>query len=138
VAEQPAQVPDPLGMWREWVSQSERQWNTFLNEAMASDQYGRSVARFMDLYLGMQRNLSEVMGRYFAALNVATRTDVLNLGDRLAAIEARLHRIEANLGPRPAGGDREQGVPAPTQARPLESLTPVASRPPRTKKPATG
>jgi hypothetical protein len=78
------------------------------------------------------------MGRYFAALNVATRTDVLNLGDRLAAIEARLHRIEANLGPRPAGGEQEQGMPALTEARPLGSLTPVATRPPRTKKPATG
>jgi hypothetical protein len=123
VAEPTSSVSDPLSMWREWVAQSERQWNAFLNQAMGTDQYTQSMTRFMDLYLGMQRGLADCMGRYLATLNVATRTDMLALGDRLAAIEHRLGKIEREVcRPEPVGGAGETSV-AP------------ARRPPRTKKP---
>ena len=57
-------LPDPMAMWREWVSQSERQWNGFLNNAMATNEFSQVMGRFMDVYLGMQKNMNEVMGRY--------------------------------------------------------------------------
>jgi hypothetical protein len=125
VAEPTPPTPDPLALWREWVSQSERQWNTFLNEMMGTDQFSQSMGRFMEIYLAMQKNMTESMGRYFTALNIPTRTDVLTLADRLAAIEDRLARIEGGLG-RLGDPRREAGglqVPAP-------------SPPPRTRKPA--
>jgi len=89
-------IADPFAMWREWVAQSERQWNALLNEAMTTDQYGQSLGRFMELYLVMQKSLGEAMGRYFTALNIPTRGDVLALGQRLSAIEERLTRLERN------------------------------------------
>jgi hypothetical protein len=42
----------------------------------------------------MQKSMNEVMGRYFVALNVPTRNDVLSLGNRLTEIETRLLSIE--------------------------------------------
>jgi len=111
-------------MWREWVGQSERQWNAFLNQTMASDQYGQSLGRFMELYVTMQKGMSEAMGRTLTALNLPTRTDILALGDRLAAIEERLATIETRL-ERLAGAEAGDGSAA------------AVSRPPRTKRPAT-
>jgi hypothetical protein len=119
---EPTSVPDPFAIWREWVAQSERQWNTFLNQAMATEQYGQSLGKFMELSLAMQKAMSDTMGRYLSALNVPTRADVLALGERLSAIEERLVSIEARLG-RPSADGPDGGAVA-------------APRPPRTKKPA--
>jgi len=97
VADQTSTSPDPLAAWREWVSQSERQWNAFLNEAMATEAYGQSVGRFMEMYVAMQKSMADAMGRYVTALNLPARSDVLALGDRLGAIENRLAGIEQRL-----------------------------------------
>lgn len=114
---------DPFAAWRDWIAQSERQWNTFLNDAMATDEFAESMGRFMDVYLSAQKNVNELMGRYFSTLNVPTRQDVLSLGSRLSEIENRLDGIErALLSLRAA----ENG------AAPAD----VLARPPRTKKPS--
>jgi polyhydroxyalkanoic acid synthase PhaR subunit len=116
-----APPPDPFQLWRDWLSQSERQWNEFFNNMMSTDEYGQAMGRMMDAYLTTQRSMSEAMGRYFTALNVPTRTDVLTLGNRLSDIEDRLAAIEtgiARLGP--------DAAKPKTQARP---------KPARTKKP---
>ncbi len=124
MAEQPPAAPDPFAMWREWVTQSERQWNAFLNEAMATEQFSQSLGRMMDVYLNMQKSMNEMMGRYFTALNMPTRTDVLSLGNRLSEIEERLASLEtAVLALQPGALARATG------AAPIP-------RPPRTRKPA--
>ena len=114
---------DPFAMWRDWVSQSERQWNAFLNNAMSTDEFSQSMGRMMDVYLGMQKNMNETMGRYFSALNIPSRNDILSLGDRLGAIEDRLTSIESALGGLKAG-------------KAAAGDEPIAPRPPRTRKPA--
>lgn len=119
---------DPFAMWRDWVSNSERQWNSFLNDAMSTDQFGESMARFMDLYLNMQKNMNEVMGRYLTVLNIPTRGDVVALGDRLANIEDRLSGIESAV-KRPATA-AAAAAPAPAEAAKPKP------RPARTRKPA--
>ena len=119
------QQADPFQVWRDWISQSERQWNSFLNEAMATDEFGQAMGRMMDVYLNMQQNLNEVMGRYFSVLNLPTRTDVLSLANRLAEIEERLMNIEQGLQDMAPAEKSRQAKAAPVK------------RPARTKKPAT-
>ena len=116
-------IPDPMAQWREWVAQSERQWNKFFNDLMGTDQYNQAMSRFMDVYLNGQKTLGETMGRYLSGLNVATRSDVLAIGDRLAAIEERLTSIEERLGAQAA---QDGGGPSPPSSTP---------RPPRTRRP---
>ena len=123
MTEQRAPVPDPFAMWREWVAQSERQWNAFFNEAMGTEQYSQSMGRLMAVSLDQQKSMSEAMGRYLGALNLPTRSDVFALGDRLTGIEKRLASIEERM-------ERLGGDPVPPR------LTPTVSRPPRTKKPS--
>jgi polyhydroxyalkanoic acid synthase PhaR subunit len=115
---------DPLAMWRDWVARSEQQWNAFLNQAMATDEFSQVMGRYMDFYLNLQKGLNEAMSRYLQLVNVPSRQDVLALGERLSAIEERLGRIEGLVG--------RQVAPA---VAPGPGGTDAARRPPRTKKP---
>jgi len=63
--------------------------------------------------------MSEAMGTQLMALNLPTRTDILELGDRLGAVENRLAALEASL-----AGERRQrdGDPASSAGeRPLRT-----------------
>lgn len=127
---QPQQLADPFELWRTWVSDSERQWNSFLNQAMSTDEFSQSMGQFMDVYLNMQKSMNEVMGRYLSAFNLPTRTDVLTLGDRLGAIEDTLSEIQSTLA---------RAAAASLSAAPNGASASSASAKPapaRTKKPA--
>lgn len=117
---------DPFAMFQEWVANSERQWNGFLNNAMATDEFSRTMGRMMDVYLNMQKNLNEVMGRYLQLVNVPTRNDILAIGERLSQIEDRLDRIESGVAAAARAQAPVNGAATPTSGSP---------RPPRTKKP---
>ncbi|MFN8615830.1 MAG: poly(R)-hydroxyalkanoic acid synthase subunit PhaE [Dehalococcoidia bacterium] len=120
---------DPLALWRDWVANSERQWNGFLNNAMATDEFSQTMGRMMDVYLNVQKQMNEVMGRYLQVINVPTRNDVMAIGERLSQIEDRLVSIEdALMAARRAGPAAETVPPASGAA--------ATVRPPRTKKPA--
>jgi polyhydroxyalkanoic acid synthase PhaR subunit len=110
---------DPFALWRDWLVQSERQWNSTLNELMSSDQFAQSMGRWTEIYLGVQKNLNETLGRALTGLNVPNRDDVAEIGQRLAAIEERLARIETLI-------ERGTGVSATSTER---------RGPPRTRKP---
>jgi hypothetical protein len=117
----PRETSDPFAWWRDWLVQSERQWNSALNEVMGTDQFASSMSRWMELYLGVQKNLNETLGRALTGMNVPNRDDVAELGQRLSAIEERLARIETLI-------ERGSGVSATTAER---------RGPPRTRKPPT-
>jgi hypothetical protein len=81
----------------------------------------------MDLYLNVQKNMNEVMGRYLQTINVPTRNDILALGERLSQIEDRLSSIENGL--RAAAVATAKSAPA--------SAAPEVKKPARTKKPGS-
>ena len=95
--EAPSPPADPFQVWREWLDRSERQWNSWLNDAMEGEQFGRGSRRLLDLAMGFQSAMNSATHHYFTTLNVPTRADVLQLGERLGAIEERLGAIEEAL-----------------------------------------
>jgi hypothetical protein len=122
LAKQEAPATDPFSAWREWVSNSERQLNSFFNEMMGSDRYSQFLGRFTDLQIGMQKNMNEGLSRFFTSLNLPTRDDVIALNERLGAIEERLRVIQAAIGAEEADAAAKNSHTA-------------AARPPRTKRP---
>ena len=112
------ETSDPFAWWRDWLVQSERQWNATLNELMGSDQFAQSMGRWMELYLGMQKSINENLSRTLTGLNVPNRDDVAELGQRLSAIEDRLARIETLI--------ERGGRPAPERRRPPRTRKPPA------------
>jgi hypothetical protein len=124
MADQRNSSSDIATSWRDWMSQSETRLNAILNEVMATDGYGRVLGVLTKALLTMQKSMSEGMERYFTALSLPTRSDVVDLGERLSRIESRLHVIENNLAVLAGtnhGDDRARSAPP---------------RPPRTRKPA--
>jgi hypothetical protein len=117
---------DAVASWREWMTQSEARLNALFNDVMATDGYGRVLGGLTKVFVSMQKSMSEGMERYFTALSLPTRSDVVDLGQRLSLIESRLLSIENSL-----------SKLAPPDARKEESRPP-AHRPPRTKRPSTG
>ena len=110
--------------WRDWVAQSETQVNKLLNDVMGTEGYTRVLSGLTKVFVSMQKNTGEALERYFTALSLPTRSDVVELGQRLSLIESRLAAMEAILG-RVAGGGASAGGSSTT-----------APRPPRTKKPS--
>jgi hypothetical protein len=124
MAEQRTSGANPLSSWRDWMSQSENQLNTLFNELMATDGYGRLMGLVTKLGVSMQKSMTENMERYFTALSLPTRSDVIDLAQRLSTIETRLLAIETNL--------RKLTGSTAIDASPIVP----SIRPPRTKKPA--
>jgi hypothetical protein len=139
--DQNRQQPDVVQLWRDWLTQSERQFNSFLNDAMGSDGFARSTGSYMELYVMFQRMMAQGMERYLNFMNMPSRTDIISLGETLRNIEARLSRIEETLqiaaaavdGP---GYDRYHHEPARTRrpaAMPLPAEATNNSAPPATE-----
>jgi hypothetical protein len=126
MADQRNSPSDAMASWRDWMTQSESRLNALFNDLMSTDGYGRVIGGLTKVFVSMQKSMTKGMERYFTALSLPTRGDVVDLGERLSLIESRLLAMENILaklaGPDTHGGDAKAMVP----------------RPPRTKKPATG
>jgi polyhydroxyalkanoic acid synthase PhaR subunit len=114
-------MPDFTAMWSEWLTQSERQWNTFFNETMNTDQFSQSLGGMMDFYIAMQKGFSDQMARYLATVNMPSRTDILAVNDRLLDIENRLAAIEARLTSMGAATNTADATRRPARTRKLPS-----------------
>lgn len=104
-------------LWRDWLTQSERQLNAFLNESMSTDAAGRGMGGFVELYAVFQRNFAQAMERYLTMMNIPARTDIVALADTLKSIEDRLSRIEETLLIAADAVDRFEREPRPEPAR---------------------
>jgi hypothetical protein len=124
MADPKSSASEGFSSWRDWVSQSETQLNKLLNEVMATEGYTRVLGGFTKVFVSMQKSTGEALERYFTALSLPTRSDVLDLGQRLSTIESSLAAMEAIL-----------ARLAPTGAV-VGDLATAVPRPPRTKKPA--
>jgi hypothetical protein len=91
------QTPDIVQLWRDWLTQSERQVNSLFNDALGQEGSARSMAAFIEVYVTVQRQLAELMQRYLQFVNMPSRSDVISLGETLRSIEDRLARIEETL-----------------------------------------
>ena len=88
---------EAMDLWRNWLTETERQWNSFFSEVMGRDSFGRVSGSYMEVYSIIQRTLNQGMERYLNTFNLPTHSDVVELGERLHNIEERLASLEANL-----------------------------------------
>lgn len=123
MADQKNSAGEAFASWRDWVAQSETQVNKLLNDVMGTEGYTRILGGLTKVFVSMQKNTGEALERYFTALSLPTRSDVLEVGLRLSVIESRLAAMETLIA-------RMAGV----NASGSESVAAVP-RPPRTKKP---
>ncbi len=109
---------DPFAAWQKFLNDAERQLNENFNEMMATPQFGESSRLFMQAMTKYRETMHEAGRKYFTAMNMPTRDDLVTLGERLSVIEDRLNNIENLL---------RQGAEAADK--------PAQPKPRRTKKP---
>ena len=124
-----AEAPiNPLDTWRQFITDSERQWNSFFREVLGSDQASSSMNAWVEASLTVQRMVADQLERMYTAFNIPTHGDLVDLGERMKALEDHMSRIESLV------------QRAPAASRTAKSRRGRAStgraRPPRTKRPA--
>ena len=115
---------DPMQLMRDWFIQSEKMWSDAMSEFMADERVAKSSGRFMQEALHTQRMFSESMGQYLANLNMPTRSDILDLKDRVSQMEETMNAMLIEL--RALRREADAGT----------SSTTVKKKPARTKKAA--
>ncbi|HYM14809.1 MAG TPA: hypothetical protein VEZ14_04570 [Dehalococcoidia bacterium] len=113
---------NPLDAWRQFITDSERQWNGFFKDVLGTDTVSSAMGTWVEAALTVQRMVADNLERYYNTFNIPSHQDLIALGERMKAIEEALARIEGSI----ATGRR---APAPqVKARP---------KPARTKRPPT-
>ncbi|HXK33429.1 MAG TPA: hypothetical protein VNM91_05375 [Dehalococcoidia bacterium] len=114
------QVQNPLDTWRQFITDSERQWNAFFKDVLGTEGASSALNTWVEASLTVQRMVADQLERYYAAFNIPSHSDLVALGERMKAIEESLSRLESAVA--------AQGGPKPTTA--------ARPRPARTKRPA--
>jgi predicted RNA-binding protein with EMAP domain len=112
-------APDPAAAFRDLVSQWEKGINEFAGRTMNSDEFSQAMNKATTASTTMQQQLGELIGRYLMTLNLPSRSEMMNIAERLQAIETSLHRVSTQL-------DKLTGASA---------GGPSGGSPPRTKRP---
>jgi len=114
-------IGNPLDLWRQFLTDSERQWNGFFKDVLGTDTFSNAMNAWVETSLTVQRMVADNLERYYTAFNIPTHNDLTALGERMKGIEDALARIEAML----LASSPELIAPTPPQRKP-----------PRTKQPA--
>jgi hypothetical protein len=120
---------DPIRLWREWMIKSEKLWSDNLTEMMGDERFSKGMGRYIQEGLHSHRIFSDGMAQYLSSLNLPSRADVLDIGDRLGQIEDTLAGLQVEIREQRAQLTRlaNSGVAPTTTTEP--------KRPTRTKKP---
>ncbi|OUM01605.1 hypothetical protein [Variovorax sp. JS1663] len=108
---------DPLGMWRDALSQWENRTNQVANKEMKSEDFARAANALLGMSLGLQQALGKANSTLLKELNLPSRAELLALDERLQRIEEQLALLA-----------RQWGAAGPAEAKP--------TMPPRTRRPA--
>ena len=120
---------DPFALVRDLVSQIEKKVNEIANPLMKSDGFAQGANRAMSAAMVAKKLAQDLTQRYFEALNIPSRADVIALTDRLQALEDRMINMQSTLD-RLAGGAGRPALPAPSRTRkPPAPVIEVAARP---------
>jgi hypothetical protein len=119
---------NPLDTWRQFITDSERQWNAFFKDVLGTDAFSGAMNTWVEGSLTVQRMVADQLERYYAAFNIPTHNDLVALGERMKGIEDALARLESQV-----GAIRATRATSSTRAA---AVKPAARRKPkRTRKP---
>jgi hypothetical protein len=119
------QTQNPLDLWRQFITDSERQWNGFFKDVLGTDTFSTSMNAWVEASLTVQRMIADQLERYYTAFNIPTHGDLVALGERMKAIEDTLARIEAAMEPADAVSRATvRAKPARTKRPPAAAATP--------------
>ncbi len=97
MADKATETANPLDTWRQFITDSERQWNGFFKEVLGTDGFSSTMNTWVEASLTVQRMIADNLERYYTTFNIPTHSDLVALGERMKAIEDTLARLEAAM-----------------------------------------
>jgi hypothetical protein len=110
---------DPMQLMRDWFVQSEKMWSDAMTEVMADERVAEGSGRFMQEALHTQRMFSESMGQYLSNMNMPSRTDILDLKDRVSQMEDSVNMVLVEL--REMRAEKAPVADAPAKKKPTRT-----------------
>lgn len=122
---------DPLNLWRDALGQWENRTNQVANQEMKSEDFARATNALLGMSLGLQQALGKANTALLKELNLPSRGELLELGERLQRIEDQLGQIARLLGAQgPAAGPAAVAMPPRTRRpAPPAAAAPAAAPP---------
>ncbi len=118
MAENNTETQNPLDTWRQFITDSERQWNGFFKEVLGTDGVSSAMSTWVEGALTVQRMVADQLERYYSTFNIPSHQDLVALGERMKVIEDTLARIESQMGtPRRAAATRAKARPKPARTK---------------------
>ncbi len=118
MAENNTETQNPLDTWRQFITDSERQWNGFFKEVLGTDGVSSAMSTWVEGALTVQRMVADQLERYYSTFNIPSHQDLVALGERMKVIEDTLARIESQMGtPRRAAAARTKARPKPARTK---------------------
>jgi hypothetical protein len=114
--------PNPLDTWRQFITDSERQWNAFFKDVLGTDSVSTSMNAWVEASLTVQRMVADQLERVYTTFNIPTHGDLVDLGERMKAIEDALVRLELRVGAGASRGSKK----APARTKPARTRRPAA------------
>jgi hypothetical protein len=111
---------DPAELWRTMLGEMEKGFNAFANQAMATPEFSKAMNAAGSASAGAQKQFGDMMERYLSGMNMPSRAQIVDFGERLASIERDLAEIKSML----------------RQVHQLADPASQRPRPPRTRKPS--
>lgn len=107
---------DPLEAWQNLRNESLDAWSKMMIQAVNTDEYAKGSGAMLDAYLTasipFNEMLKKAMTQALQQANMPSRTDIINLAERLTQVEMRLDDLDAKLdeaaGRSTGSGDRKQ------------------------------
>jgi hypothetical protein len=101
---------DPGALFRDLVTQWERNFNAFANQIMGTESFSRAMQGAQKAQLTLQQTVSDVMQRHLTTMNMPTREDVIRISEKVHEIDRRLARIEMLLEANAAAAQQTSGA----------------------------
>lgn len=115
---------DPAELWRHFIGEMEKGFNSFANQATASPEFSRMVNQASGVAAGAQKQFGELMEKWLLATNLPSRAQMIGIAERLQAVESQIAEVKTLL----LQMQQDQGS--------ATAQSPAAiAKPPRTKRP---
>jgi polyhydroxyalkanoic acid synthase PhaR subunit len=92
---------DPFGTWMQFTDRWMKSWSKVLSDTAASENYATAMGQQLEAMLEtsklFQQQMRASMEQYLQGINIATRSQVVSLAERMTHVEMRLDDLEAKM-----------------------------------------
>lgn len=116
---------DPMQLWHSMLAEMEKGFNAMATQVMGTEQFAKTAHQLTGASVGAQKTMGDMMEKYLVSMNMPSRAQMVNMGERLQAIESQLNEIKAllNRAHPDAVTDAGSAVPRPPRTKTPPSAT---------------